>query len=257
METTENKPLFEIRDLSVHYGDRKVLDGVTTDIPEKQVTAVLGPSGCGKSTMLRAMNRTLELTPHAKISHGSIMYKGENILTHPDGPRAMRKRVGIAQQRPLPFPMSIEENVLFGLNYHEKLKTAEKKESVEKTLKRVALWDEVKDRLRSPGSALSIGQQQRLCIGRSLANRPEALLMDEPCSALDPASTAKIEELIRQLRGEITVVIVTHNIAQAKRISTRSIFFLNGAIAEQGDTEQVISRPTNPRVRAIMTGNEG
>jgi phosphate transport system ATP-binding protein len=252
-----NWSLFEVRQLQVNYGERMILHEVSTDIPEGAVTAILGPSGCGKSTLLRAMNRTLELIPHARIAKGSIRFRGTDLMSHPAGPHRIRKRIGIVQQRPLPFPMSIQDNVLFGARYHERLAAGERRELVETHLARVGLWDEVKDRLKAPGSALSIGQQQRLCIARSLANRPEVLLMDEPCSALDPASTAKIEELILGLQDEITVVIVTHNLAQARRVSSRCLFFLAGTLAEQGDTGQVLTAPCHPAVRAIVSGQEG
>ena len=253
----ENGSLFEVRDLQVCYGERKILHEVSTDIPEGMVTSILGPSGCGKSTLLRAMNRTLELIPHARIATGSIRFRGEDLMSHPAGPHRIRKRIGIVQQRPLPFPMSIQDNVLFGAQYHERLTAGRKRDIVATYLARVGLWDEVKDRLKAPGGTLSIGQQQRLCIARSLANQPEVLLMDEPCSALDPASTAKIEELILGLKQEIPVVIVTHNLAQARRVSSRCLFFLAGTLAEQGDTGQVLSAPRHPGVRAIVSGQEG
>lgn len=248
--------VFDIDDLHVQYGSREVLRGVNTTIPEREVTAIMGPSGCGKSTLLRAFNRTLELIPGARVSRGSIRFLGEDLSRHPGGPQRIRKRIGIVQQRPLPFPMSIRENVLFGAQYHERKTSRQKDEIVEEYLGKVGLWDEVKDRLKSQGAALSIGQQQRLCCARSLANRPEVLLMDEPCSALDPASTAKIEEMILQLRSEITIVIVTHNVAQGARVSSNCLFFLDGTIAEQGRTDDVLHNPSHPRVRAILHGKE-
>jgi phosphate transport system ATP-binding protein len=249
--------VFEVRDLQVCYGERTILHELSADIPDGAVTSILGPSGCGKSTLLRAMNRTLELIPRAHIARGSIRFRGDDLMSHPAGPHRIRKRIGIVQQRPLPFPMSIQENVLFGARYHERLTAARKGEIVESYLGRVGLWDEVKDRLKAPGSALSIGQQQRLCIARSLANQPEVLLMDEPCSALDPASTAKIEELILSLRADIPIVIVTHNLPQARRVSSRCLFFLAGRLAEQGETEQVLTAPRHSGVRAIVSGQEG
>jgi phosphate transport system ATP-binding protein len=252
-----NGSLFEVRELQVCYGERKILREVSADIPDGAVTAILGPSGCGKSTLLRAMNRTLELIPQARIAGGWIRFRGQDLMSHPAGPHRIRKRIGIVQQRPLPFPMSIQDNVLFGAHYHERLTAARKREVVETCLARVGLWGEVKDRLKAPGGALSVGQQQRLCIARSLANRPEVLLMDEPCSALDPASTARIEDLILSLKGEIAVVIVTHNLAQARRVSSHCLFFLAGELAEQGDTGQVLTAPRHPGVRAIVSGQEG
>jgi len=250
-------PLFEIRDLHVRYGDMAVLHGINTDMPAREVTAILGPSGCGKSTLLRVLNRTLKLTPMARVSGGTVKYQGENLLSHPLGEQQIRKRIGIVQQRPLPFPMSIRDNVMFGADYHNKTRAAEKDEQVHTYLDKVGLWEEVKDRLKSPGSMLSIGQQQRLCIARSLANRPEVLLMDEPCSALDPDSTAKIEDLILKLKDEIAIVIVTHNLAQARRVSSNCLFFLNGTIAEQGKTAGVLNNPAHPSVQAIVMGREG
>jgi len=249
--------LFEVKDLHVHYGTREVLSGVNTLIFEREVTAILGPSGSGKSTLLRALNRTLELIPRAHIAQGSVHFHGENLANYPAGPHRLRKRIGIVQQRPLPFPMSIRENVLFGAQYHERKTTQQKHDLVEEYLGRVGLWDEVKDRLKTPGAALSIGQQQRLCCARSLANQPEVLLMDEPCSALDPASTAKIEEMILKFKNEISIVIVTHNLAQASRVATNCLFFLNGSIAEQGKTSELLNNPTHPGVRAIVLGKEG
>jgi phosphate transport system ATP-binding protein len=257
VKVMQNGSLFEIRDLQVCYGERKVLHEVSTDIPEQTVTSILGPSGCGKSTLLRAMNRTLELIPQARIAKGSIRFRGDDLMSHPAGPHRIRKRIGIVQQRPLPFPMSIRDNVLFGARYHERLTAGRTREIVEMSLRRVGLWDEVKDRLKEPGGALSIGQQQRLCLARSLANQPEVLLMDEPCSALDPASTAKIEELILRLRDEIAVVIVTHNLAQARRVSSHCLFFLAGRLAEAGGTDRVLTAPNHPGVRAIVSGQEG
>jgi phosphate transport system ATP-binding protein len=258
MENTNTPtPLFEIRDLQVRYGDMKVLHGINTDMPAKEVTAILGPSGCGKSTLLRVLNRTLKLTPMARVSGGTVKYHGENLLQHPLGEQQIRKRIGIVQQRPLPFPMSIRDNVMFGADYHNKTSTGKKNEQAQLYLEKVGLWNEVKDRLKSPGSRLSIGQQQRLCIARSLANRPEVLLMDEPCSALDPDSTAKIEDLILKLQEEIAIVIVTHNLAQARRVSSNCLFFLNGTIAEQGKTAEVLNNPVHPSVQAIVMGKEG
>jgi phosphate transport system ATP-binding protein len=253
----DNGTLFEVREVEVAYGNRRVLHQVTADIREGEVTAVLGPSGCGKSTLLRALNRTLELTPRARIARGSIRFRGEDLMSHRSGPHRIRKRIGIVQQRPLPFPMSIRENVLFGVRYHERCSQQRTSELAELYLTRVGLWGEVKDRLNGSAGALSIGQQQRLCIARSLANRPEVLLMDEPCSALDPTSTAKIEELILGLRAEIPIVIVTHNLAQARRVSTRCLFFLAGTVAEQGPTDQVLTNPGHAGVRAIVNGLEG
>jgi len=248
-------PLFEIRDLHVCYGDHEVLRGIHADIPAQEVTAMLGPSGCGKSTLLRVLNRTLELTPTARITSGGSSYRGEDVRTLPV--QRLRQRIGIVQQKPLPFPMSIRDNVVFGAAYHRKMRAAEKDELARVYLEKVGLWDEVRQRLKAPGSMLSIGQQQRLCIARSLANGPEVLLMDEPCSALDPASTKHIEDLILRLKQEMTIVIVTHNLAQARRVSTNCLFFLGGRIAEQGATEQVLHRPEHSGVRAIVMGQEG
>lgn len=257
MPVAEASPLFEVRGLEAHYMGRKVLKGFDLDIPGQGITAILGPSGCGKSTFLRTLNRTLELTPGAGVTAGQVRFRGEDLACHPAGPRAIRKRVGIVQQRPLPFPMSILENVLFGASFHESVPAVEKERLAQGYLDRVALWEEVKERLHASGTALSIGQQQRLCMARSLANRPEVLLMDEPCSALDPASTARVEEMILKLKEEIPVVIVTHNIAQARRVADRVVFFLDGTVVEQGTMAEVLDRPRHPAVRAIVTGLEG
>ncbi len=254
MTDPSSTPLFEIRDLHVRFGVREVLRGIDLDIDSRQVTSLLGPSGCGKSTLLRTLNRTLELIPTARIHKGSIRFRGEDLHSHPQGARTLRKRIGIVQQRPLPFPMSIRENVLFGTRFHEHLGSCQHDEVVERNLRRVGLWNETRDRLKAPAKTLSIGQQQRLCCARSLANDPEVLLMDEPSSALDPASTARIEEMILGLAGQVSVVIVTHLPAQARRVSTRCVVLLDGKVAEQGETAQVLESPVHPGVQAIVQG---
>jgi phosphate transport system ATP-binding protein len=207
--------------------------------------------------LLRVLNRTLDLTPGARVTGGTVTYENQNLFGHPAGIQKIRQEIGIVQQRPLPFPMSIRDNVLFGADYQKRIKHSQRDETARIYLEKVGLWNEVKDRLNSPGSMLSIGQQQRLCIARSLANQPRVLLMDEPCSALDPASTAKIEDLIIKLKEEVKIIIVTHNIAQAKRISTHALFFLSGKIAEEGETIKVLENPENPEVFKIVSGREG
>lgn len=253
----KKKRFLSAEGIEVTYGKTKVLSAIYASFAEKEVTAIMGPSGCGKSTLLRIFNRTLELIPSATIVSGKVYFKDEDVYDNNSDKSKIRKKIGIVQQKPLPFPMSIQENLLFGIKYHGHWDGRSKEEITKDCLEKVGLWNEVKDRLKFSASKLSIGQQQRLCFARSLANDPEILLMDEPCSALDPASTARIEELILELKKKLTMIIVTHNIAQARRISTQSLFMLEGKIVESGLTGQVLDDPDHPQVRDIVTGKAG
>ena len=242
--------------LDVHYGSNHAIRDASLDIEENQVTALIGPSGCGKSTFIRAINRLHDLTPSARVS-GKVELDGVDIYSRDVDPIVMRRRVGMVFQRPNPFPMSIYENVAYGPRVNGERNASRIAELVEDSLRHAALWDEVKDRLSESGVALSGGQQQRLCIARVLSLRPEVILMDEPASALDPIATVKIEELIAELRERYTVVIVTHSMAQAGRVSDRTAFFLNGSIVEAGPTNQIFMRPKDRRTEDYITGRFG
>ncbi len=245
-----------IRDLDFFYGGFHALKSVSVAIPDRQVTAFIGPSGCGKSTLLRVLNRIYELYPGQRAA-GSVLLDGEDILA-PEYPLTkLRAKVGMVFQRPTPFPMSIYDNIAFGIRLYERLPRAEMEGRVEAALRQAALWDEVKDKLRQSGASLSGGQQQRLCIARAVAVRPELLLMDEPASALDPISTAHIEELIAELRQDYAIVIVTHNMQQAARCSDHSAFMYLGELVEFGDTETMFTHPSDPRTTAYITGKMG
>ncbi|HEV2741428.1 MAG TPA: phosphate ABC transporter ATP-binding protein PstB [Candidatus Elarobacter sp.] len=245
-----------VKDLNVYYGSNHAIRDASLDVEEKRVTALIGPSGCGKSTFLRAINRLHDLTPSARVT-GIVEVDGVNVYSRDVDPIVMRRRVGMVFQRPNPFPMSIFDNVAFGLRVNGERDSARIEEVVEESLRRAVLWDEVQDRLSESGVALSGGQQQRLCVARVLALRPEVILMDEPASALDPIATVKIEELIAELRREYTVVIVTHSMAQAGRVSDRTAFFLNGSIVETGPTNQIFTRPKDKRTEDYITGRFG
>ncbi len=248
---------FDIKNFSLWYGARQALMDVTIKIPAKKVTAIIGPSGCGKSTFLRALNRMHELTPGIRIE-GSLQHFGEDLYGPGVEAVAIRRRVGMVFQKSNPFPtMSIAENVLVGLRLNGVRDKAVLQERLESSLHMAALWDEVKDHLNRPGTSLSGGQQQRLCIARSLAVQPETLLMDEPCSALDPIATAKIEELIQTLRESYTVVIVTHNMQQAARCSDRTAFFYMGKLIEYDETRKMFTNPANPQTEAYVSGRFG
>jgi len=248
---------FEIRNFSMWYGQRLALQDVTIRIAARKVTAIIGPSGCGKSTFIRALNRMHDLTPGTRLE-GSLKHFGENLYGPGVEASVVRRRVGMVFQKSNPFPtMSIADNVLVGLRLNGVHDRGVLQARLEESLRMAALWDEVKDLLNRPGTSLSGGQQQRLCIARSLAVQPETLLMDEPCSALDPIATAKIEELIQTLRERFTVVIVTHNMQQAARCSDRTAFFYMGRLIEYGDTRNIFTNPGNPQTEAYVSGRFG
>lgn len=247
-------PIIEVKDLSVSYSpEKKAIKGVNLTVYKNLVTAIMGPSGCGKSTLLRTINRMHDLYPSIKVD-GEILIEGEDMLAM--DPMMARRRAGMVFQRPNPFPtMSIEDNVLAGYSLNGiKLSKEEREEVVQKSLESVALWNEVKDSMKKRGSFLSGGQQQRLCIARALALRPEVLLMDEPTSALDPISTNRIEELIMELKEQYTIVIVTHNMSQAARLSEKSVFMYLGELIEYGDTDQMFTNPKHKETEAYLTG---
>jgi len=253
----DEMPAFDIQDFSLWYGARQALYGVNIRIPAKRVTAIIGPSGCGKSTFLRALNRMHEVTPGTRIE-GQLRLFGDNLYAGGVDPAVVRRRVGMVFQKSNPFPtMSIEENVLVGLRLNGIRDRAFLQQRLEESLRMAALWEEVKDHLKRPGISLSGGQQQRLCIARALAVQPEVLLMDEPCSALDPIATAKIEELIQQLRLLYTVVIVTHNMQQAARCSNKTAFFYLGKLIEFTETRTLFTNPANPQTEAYVSGRFG
>lgn len=240
----------------LYYGSFQALKSINIEIPEKEITALIGPSGCGKSTFLKTLNRMNDLVPGVKIS-GEIKFHGEDIFAKEMNVNILRKRIGMVFQKPNPFPMSIYDNIAYGPRLHGSPRKTELDEIVERSLRGAALWDEVKDRLKKSALGLSGGQQQRLCIARALSVEPEVLLMDEPTSALDPGSTIRIENLMAELRKNYTVVIVTHNMQQAVRISDKTAFFLIGEMVEFGETEQVFARPVDRRTEDYITGRFG
>lgn len=247
----------EARKVQVYYGTNHALKDVDVDIMDRTVTAFIGPSGCGKSTFLRCINRMNDTVASARVE-GSIRLEGEDIYDSRVDPVQLRAKIGMVFQKPNPFPKSIYDNVAYGPKIHGMTRSkAELDEIVEKSLRRAALWNEVKDRLTSPGTGLSGGQQQRLCIARAIATSPEVLLMDEPCSALDPIATAQVEELIDELRSEYSVVIVTHSMQQAARVSQRTAFFHLGYLVEFGETGQIFTNPKDPRTESYITGRIG
>ena len=245
-----------VRDLNFYYGKFLALKSINLDIPERCVTAFIGPSGCGKSTLLRAFNRMFELYPEQR-AEGSILLDGDNLLTSKQDVALIRARIGMVFQKPTPFPMSIFDNIAFGVKLFENLSRIELEERVEWALKKAALWDEVKDKLPQSGASLSGGQQQRLCIARGIAIKPEMLLLDEPCSALDPISTGRIEELIDELKKDYTVVIVTHNMQQAARVSDYTAYMYLGELIEFGTTEQMFLKPVRSETEDYITGRFG
>jgi phosphate transport system ATP-binding protein len=255
-DTSITRTKISIKDLNFYYGKFKALKDINLDIPEGRVTAFIGPSGCGKSTLLRVLNRMFELYPEQR-AEGQILLDGENLLKSKDDVALLRAKVGMVFQKPTPFPMSIYDNVAFGVKLFENLSTSDMEERVEWALRKSALWTEVKDKLQQNGSSLSGGQQQRLCIARGIAIKPEVLLLDEPCSALDPISTAKVEELIVELKADYTVVIVTHNMQQAARCSDYTAYMYLGDLIEFGDTKQMFFKPQRKETEDYITGRFG
>ncbi|MDP1740901.1 MAG: phosphate ABC transporter ATP-binding protein PstB [Polaromonas sp.] len=252
-----NDPIkMAVRDLNFYYGKFHAIKNVSLDIPEKKVTAFIGPSGCGKSTLLRTFNRMYELYPDQR-AEGQVMMGGENMITSKEDVSLIRARIGMVFQKPTPFPMSIYDNIAYGVKLFESLSASDMDERVEWALGKAALWNEVKDKLNQNGASLSGGQQQRLCIARGIAIKPEVLLLDEPCSALDPLSTAKIEELIAELKADYTVVIVTHNMQQAARCSDYTAYMYLGDLIEFGATEDLFFKPKRKETEDYITGRFG
>ena len=248
--------IMTVQGLNLWYGDHQALHDISLNIPEKSITALIGPSGCGKSTFLKTLNRMNDLIPGVKIT-GDVRYRDQDIFAPSTDVNELRREIGMVFQKPNPFPMSIYDNIAYGPRTHGIKNRAKLDEIVEKSLRGAAIWDEVKDRLKKNALGLSGGQQQRLCIARALAVEPEVLLMDEPTSALDPISTSKIEELAMQLKEQYTIVIVTHNMQQAVRISDRTAFFLLGELVECDDTQQLFSQPQDQRTEDYITGRFG
>ena len=248
--------IMTVQGLDLWYGDHQALHDISLNIPEKSITALIGPSGCGKSTFLKTLNRMNDLIPGVKIT-GDVRYRDQDIFAPGTDVNELRREIGMVFQKPNPFPMSIYDNIAYGPRTHGIKNRARLDEIVEKSLRGAAIWDEVKDRLKKNALGLSGGQQQRLCIARALAVEPEVLLMDEPTSALDPISTSKIEELAMQLKEQYTIVIVTHNMQQAVRISDRTAFFLLGELVECDDTQQLFSQPQDKRTEDYITGRFG
>jgi phosphate transport system ATP-binding protein len=245
-----------VKNVEFFYGDHRALKNINVSLYDKTVTAFIGPSGCGKSTLLRTLNRIYDLYPNQRVT-GEIVMDGENILSPRQDLNLLRARVGMVFQKPTPFPMSIYDNIAFGIRLYENLSSSEMDNRVEAALRRAALWEEVKDKLKKSGLGLSGGQQQRLCIARAVATNPEVLLMDEPCSALDPIATSKIEELIDELKTDYCIVIVTHNMQQAARSSQFTAFMYLGELIEFGLTEQMFTKPSNQRTEDYITGRFG
>ena len=252
----QEKAKLSVKDLNFYYGGFHALKRINLDLPEKKVTAFIGPSGCGKSTLLRTFNRMFELYPEQR-AEGEILLDGENMLDKKLDVSLIRAKVGMVFQKPTPFPMTIYDNIAFGIKLYERLPRSELDGRVEDALQRAALWGEVKDKLKESGLSLSGGQQQRLCIARTVATRPEVILLDEPCSALDPISTAKIEELIDELVKDYTIIIVTHNMQQASRTSDYTAFMYLGELIEFDNTEKIFTAPSNKKTEQYITGRFG
>ena len=246
----------QVQGLNFYYGGKQALFSVTAGFKRKAVTALIGPSGCGKSTLLRTLNRMYSLYPGQR-AEGQVLLDGDDVLSRGVDLSALRAKVGMVFQKPTPFPMSIYDNVAYGVRLYERLGKAEMSDRVEESLRRAALWEEVKDKLKDSGLGLSGGQQQRLCVARAIAVKPEVLLLDEPASALDPISTARLEETISELKGDYTVVIVTHNMGQAARLSDHTGFMYLGQLVEFGETDQVFTNPATGRARDYITGRFG
>ena len=255
LKATE-KVKMKVRGLNFYYGKFHALKNINLEIPEKKVTAFIGPSGCGKSTLLRVFNRMFELYPEQR-AEGEVNVDGENVLTSKEDVALIRAKIGMVFQKPTPFPMSIYDNIAFGVKLFENLSKPALDDRVEWALRKGALWNEVKDKLRQSGTSLSGGQQQRLCIARGIAVRPEIILFDEPCSALDPISTAKIEELIDELKSDYTVAIVTHNMQQAARVSDYTAYMYLGDLVEFGETDQIFIKPKKKETEDYITGRFG
>jgi phosphate transport system ATP-binding protein len=255
-ETAAVEKKVAVKRLNFYYGAYRALSDINVNLLKNKVTAFIGPSGCGKSTLLRILNRIYDLYPNQR-AEGEVLLDGENILSPKQDLNLLRAKVGMVFQKPTPFPMTIYDNVAFGVRLYDQLSKAELDARVQDSLKRAALWDEVKDKLDASGLSLSGGQQQRLCIARTVAIRPEVILLDEPCSALDPISTAKIEELIDELKQDYTIVIVTHNMQQAARVSDFTAFMYLGELIEFGATETLFTTPKDSRTQAYITGRFG
>ena len=256
LDVSKLTPKITLKNLEFFYGDSRALKAITMSLYANKATAFIGPSGCGKSTLLRVLNRMYDLYPGQKAT-GDVMFDGENLLDPGQDINLLRARIGMVFQKPTPFPMTIYENIAFGIRLYEKLPKSELDGRVEQALRRGALWEEVKDELNASGLSLSGGQQQRLCIARTVAVKPEVILFDEPCSALDPISTAKIEELIDELKQDYTIVIVTHNMQQAARVSDFTALMYLGELVEFGATATVFTTPTDKRTQAYITGRFG
>jgi phosphate transport system ATP-binding protein len=245
-----------IRKLDFYYGESRALKAISLPLYDRKVTAFIGPSGCGKSTLLRVLNRMYDLYPNQRAD-GEVLFDGANILSPKQDLNLLRARIGMVFQKPTPFPMTIYDNIAFGIRLYERLSKSELDGRVEESLGRAGLWNEVKDKLQANGLSLSGGQQQRLCIARTVAVRPEVILLDEPCSALDPISTAKIEELIEELKLDYTIIIVTHNMQQAARVSDFTAFMYLGELIEFGDTQKIFTKPNDSRTQDYITGRFG
>ena len=250
------KERISVKNLDFFYGQTKALNSINLPLYDRQVTAFIGPSGCGKSTLLRVFNRMYDLYPGQR-AEGQVMFDGKNILDRDVDVNLLRARIGMVFQKPTPFPMTIYENIAFGVRLYEKLGKSEMDGRIQSALQRAALWNEVKDKLSASGLSLSGGQQQRLCIARTVAIKPEVILFDEPCSALDPISTAKIEDLIEELKADYTIAIVTHNMQQASRVSDKTAFMYLGELIEFGETETIFTRPRETRTQDYITGRFG
>ncbi|MEX6662989.1 phosphate ABC transporter ATP-binding protein PstB [Pseudomonas sp. W2-17] len=256
LSLADEKTKIQVRGLDFYYGAQRSLKSVDMIIPEKRITAIIGPSGCGKSTLLRVFNRIYSMYPKQEAK-GEVMLNGENILAPGYSMNRLRSNVGMVFQKPVPFPMSIYDNIVYAVRHHEKLSRREMEERVEQALRGAALWDEVKDKLKQSAQSLSGGQQQRLCIARTIALRPQVLLLDEPTSALDPISTGRIEQLITELKEQFTVIIVTHNMQQAARCSDYTAFMFMGELIEHGDTDTIFTKPSKTQTEDYITGRFG